>query len=98
MSLAIKQREARLEQDIAAGGSLRRKIYTANGDLVTVSLQLDKRLEGYAISLRFKSGSGHRKLVGFTKATSRSEALKEGWTLLRQSRVIEESRWRWFVD
>lgn len=90
----MKNRTA-TEQDIAAGGKGRRQIYIRSGDLVTVSLELVQSGTKYAVSLRFKSGVGFKRLVGHVEAKDRAEALKKGWKMLRESSIVEERGWRW---
>lgn len=98
MDAKIKFKDARSQQDNAAGGNAKRKMYTEDGIIVTVSLELEKRVIGHSVSLRFKNGKGHKKLVGVTMAEDRLSALKEGWSLARKSTILRENRWRWFVD
>jgi hypothetical protein len=98
MGAKIKLKDARGQQDNAAGGNAKRKMYTEDGVIVTVSLELDKRIIGHSVSLRFKNGKGYKKLVGVTMAEDRLSALKEGWSLARRSTILRENRWRWLVD
>lgn len=90
--------QATIEQDIAAGGRGRRQIYIRSGDLVTVSLELVQSGSNYAVSVRFKSGVGFKKIIGHVVAQDRAEALKKGWALMRESPLVEERGWKWGQD
>lgn len=85
---------AAMEQNKAAGGEESRKIRTKSGDVVTVSLAL----AGDRVTLRFKmGGSTIQRTVGTVTATARAEALKQGWTMLREKRIVENEGWSWVV-
>lgn len=98
MATKIEFKVARSQQDKAAGGNMKRKMYMRSGTVVTVSLELDKRLNGHAVSMRFKNGKGYKKLVGVTMAEDRLSALKEGWSLVRTSTILKDNGWKWVVD
>ena len=92
---SLKQRQAKHEQDIAAGGEEMRKFVVSSGDVVTASLELKKNSEGYLVALRFKSGNSHRRTVGTVSEQSRESALKAGWDLVRDSNLIPLNGWKW---
>ena len=92
---SLKQKQAKLEQDIAAGGEDMRQFMISSGDIVTASLELKKSGEGYAVALRFKSGGSHRRTVGTVSDQTRDKALKAGWDLVRASHLIPRNGWKW---
>jgi hypothetical protein len=88
-----------MEQDAAAGGPDRRKLRTRSGEIVTVSLALSSSQGGVRVTLRFKVGGATiQRPVGVVKAgTTRAEALKLGWELIREKKIVENERWEWFA-
>lgn len=45
-----------------------------------------------------KMGGGTiQRTVGTVTATARAEALKQGWTMLREKRIVENEGWSWVV-
>ena len=96
-NLSQKFKNSVLEQNAAAGGQDRRKIYIKSGDLVTVSLELSPKTNGYKVSMRFKSGGCYRKVIGDVITGNRSQALLEGLKMLRKSDIIEKHGWKWYA-
>lgn len=94
-----RNRQAALEQDEAAGGLELRKMYTKTRDVVTVSLAVDPLSGGASrVFLRFKWGGGTvQRSVGRVSASSRSEALKLGWRMIREQKIVEKEGWSWVV-
>lgn len=96
--LSRKNRQAAAEQDAAAGGAELRKMRTKTGDVVTVSLSVSPSGGASRVILRFKWGGGTvQRPVATIKAASRMEALREGWRLLRENKVVEKEGWAWVV-
>jgi len=93
-----KTREAAAEQDAAAGGTDFRKMRTKTGDVVTVSLSVSPSGSASRLILRFKWGGGTvQRPVATIEAASRMEALREGWRLIRENKVVEKEGWSWVV-
>ena len=91
-----RNRVAALEQDRAAGGAELRKMHTKSGEVVTVSLAVAASGETSRVILRFKwGGSTVQRLVGTMKVPSRFEALRLGWKMIREERVVEKEGWSW---
>ena len=86
---------ATIEQDKASGGLERRKIRIKSGDVVTVSLSVTGITSPYRVILRFKSGLTVQRPVGKIAAESRFEALKAGWQMLREEKIVESFGWQW---
>lgn len=89
---------AALAQDRAAGGADLRKMRTKSGEVVTVSLSVSDVAAGSRVILRFKSGGGTvQRPVGTVKAASRFEALKLGWQMIRNEKIVEKEGWSWIA-
>lgn len=86
---------ATIEQDKAAGGVGRRKIRIKSGDVVTASLSVTGTVSPYQVVLRFKSGLTVQRPIGKIVAESRFEALKAGWKMLREEKIVESFGWSW---
>lgn len=86
---------ATIEQDKAAGGVERRKIRIKSGDVVTASLSVTGTVSPYRAVLRFKSGLTVQRPIGKIVAESRFEALKAGWKMLREEKMMESFGWSW---
>lgn len=85
-----------LEQDKAAGGAALRKMRTTMGGVVTVSLSVSDSIGGSRVILRFKwGGATVQRLVGTVTAASRFEALKLGWKMIREEKIVEKEGWSW---
>lgn len=85
-----------LEQNKAAGGAALRKMRTTMGSIVTVSLSVSDSGAGSRVILRFKwGGATIQRLVGTVAATSRFEALKLGWKMIREEEIVEKEGWSW---
>lgn len=95
-SLPSRNRQTALEQDSAAGGAEMRKMYTTSGGVVTVSLSVAESGDGLRVILRFKwGGSTVQRLVGTLPGCSRFEALKLGWKMIREKKIVEKEGWSW---
>ena len=87
---------AALAQDRAAGGSDLRKMRTKSGEVVTVSLSVTESSAGSRVILRFKSGGATvQRPVGTVTATSQFHALKLGWQMIREQKIVEKEGWSW---
>ena len=82
-------------QDRAAGGISRRKLRITSGDVVTVSLAVSGKASPYRVILRFKSGLTVQRPVASLEAASPEEALKLGWALIREKKLVENYGWQW---
>ena len=92
-----RNRMASSEQNTAAGGAQLRKMRTKSGDVVTVSLAVSNSESGRVI-LRFKWGGGTvQRPVACVKASSRLEALKLGWKIIREEKIVEKEGWSWVM-
>lgn len=86
------------EQDAAAGGVERRRLRTRAGEVVTVSVSLAPSGKRLRATLRFKFGGATvQRTIGFLASTSRSEALRRAWTMLRDQKIAEKDGWSWVV-
>ena len=93
-----QNRLAALEQDGAAGGAELRKMRTKTGDVVTVSLSVSDSGGHSRVILRFKWGGGTvQRPVATIAASSRLEALKLGWKIIREQKIVETEGWSWVV-
>lgn len=91
-----KQRLAAMEQDKAAGGIEKRRIYTKTGGVAVVSLAAAATGNSWRVTLRFKwGGSNVQRPVGTVAAISRADALKLGCDMLRREHIIEDNGWTW---
>jgi len=89
---------AALEQDVAAGGAELRKMRTRSGDVVTVSLATSVTKGGLNVRMRFKmSGSTVSRSVATFATTSRDDALRMAWPLVRGDQFVEREGWAWIV-
>lgn len=96
--MSRKTRQAAAEQDAAAGGSELRKMRTKTGDVVTVSLSVSPSGGGMRVILRFKWGGGTvQRPIATVMTASRNEALREGWKLIREKKLVEKEGWSWVV-
>lgn len=86
---------ATIEQDKAAGDVDRRKIRIKSGDIVTASLSVTGTASPYRVILRFKPGLTVQRPTGKIVAESRFEALKAGWRMLRDEKIVEGFGWSW---
>ena len=86
---------ATIEKDKAAGGVARRKIHIKSGDVVTASLAITGTDSPYRAVLRFKSGLTVQRPIGQIVAESKFEALKSGWKMLRDEKIVEGFGWQW---
>ena len=85
-----------MEQDKAAGGAGLRRLLTNSGDIVTVSLSISASGSASRIILRFKTGgSTIQRTVGTVTTSSRIEALKLGWKMIREEKIVEKDGWSW---
>jgi len=90
---------AAMEQDKAAGGAGLRKLQTKSGEEVTVSLSLADVAEGKRVTMRFKWGGGTmQRLVGTVNAATRPDALRMGWKMIRDEKIVEKEGWSWVAD
>ena len=86
--------ERRDEQDTAAGGRHRRKVWVGTDAEATASVQLfrnqgDRRI--YAV-LRFKSGgSTTTKYIGEATAPSRADALRRAWEGAHEKNLLAQA-------
>lgn len=87
---------AALAQDRAAGGGDLRKMRTRTGEVVTVSLSVSGTGAKRRVILRFKSGGATvQRPVGTVTAESQFQALKQGWQIIRQEKIVEKEGWSW---
>ena len=87
-----------LEQDKAAGGAGLRRLLTNSGDVVTVSLSVSPLGSTSRVVLRFKTGGATiQRTVGTVATSSRNEALKLGWKMIREEKIVEKEGWSWFA-
>lgn len=89
---------AALAQDRAAGDASLRKMRTKSGEVVTVSLSVSVSGSGEKrrVILRFKTGGATvQRPVATVAATSQFQALKLGWALIREQKIIEKDGWSW---
>ncbi len=87
---------AAMAQDRAAGGSEMRKMRTKSGEVVTVSLSVSGTGEKLRVILRFKTGGATvQRPVATVTATSQFQALKLGWALIREQKIVEKDGWSW---
>jgi hypothetical protein len=94
-----RNRVAAMEQDRAAGGADMRQMRTTNGDVVTVSLSVSTSSRSSRVMLRFKRGGYTvQRLVTLLPVTSRTEALKLGWQIIRSNNIVEKEGWSWVVS
>ena len=73
----------------------RRKLRITSGDVVTVSLAVNGKASPYRVILRFKSGLTVQRPVATVDAASPAEALKVGWSRIREDKVVEKHGWQW---
>jgi len=96
--LSRSHRTAALEQDKAAGGAELRKMRTKSGGVVTVSLEIFESGATARVILRFKwCAATVQRPVGIVTASSRFEALKLGWKIIREQKIVEKEGWSWVV-
>lgn len=89
---------AALVQDRAAGGSDLRKMRTKTGEIVTVSLAVSDSGAASRVILRFKTGGATvQRLVGTVTAPSHFHALKLGWKMIRDEKIVEKEGWSWVI-
>ena len=75
-----------------------RKMYTKSGGVVTVSLSVAESGDGSRVILRFKwGGATVQRLVGTLPVCSRLEALKLGWKMIREEKIVEQEGWSWVM-
>jgi hypothetical protein len=87
---------ATIQQDQAAGGIQRRKMRIRSGEIFTVSLAVAGTKSPYRLTLRFKNGGTTiQRPVGPIDAESSFEALKLGWTKIREDRFVDQFGWSW---
>lgn len=87
------------EQNEAAGGAHRRQLRTADGTIVTAMVAvrtLPKTRQQLYAYLQFKSnGKTTTKYIGRVTSESRAAAMKLGWKLLRERKLVESCGWSW---
>lgn len=87
---------ASLAQDRAAGDASLRKMRTKSGEVVTVSLSVSGSGDKLRVILRFKTGGATvQRPVATVTAASQFQALKLGWALIREQKIIEKDGWSW---
>lgn len=87
---------ATIQQDQAAGGIQRRKMRIRSGEIFTVSLAVSGTKLPYRLTLRFKNGGTTiQRPIGPVVAGSPFDALKVGWTKIREECFVEQFGWSW---
>lgn len=87
------------DQDLAAGGTHFRKVCLEDGTIVTASVSTTNIGHQQWAYLRFKTGQRRfRGYIGKVTSESRDSALKLGWKLAREKKLVEKYGWAWVIE